>query len=396
MNFLEKLLDGVAVEWKPLGEVAKIQRGRRLVKSELEEFGNYAVFQNCMTPLGYYHESNVKSDTTFIISAGAAGEIGYSGVDFWAADDVYYFLTPENLKSKFLYYFLLTQQTKILGQVRRASVPRLSKTAFEKIQIPIPPLKIQAEIVRILDTFIALTAELTAELTDRQKQYNYYRDRLLTFEKGEVEWKPLGDLCVIGDGLHGTPKYDDSGEYYFINGNNLDNGRIVYNDKTKKVDELIFNKHGIVFTVENTVFMSINGTIGSVSFFNNEKIVLGKSVAFFNIKSPELYSRFLFYFLLTEYSKNYFEAQKTGSTIKNLGLKALRTFKIPVPPLAEQARIVAILDKFDTLTTSIREGLPREIALRQKQYEYYRDLLLTFPKSEEIEAHLNSMEKSHG
>jgi len=180
MNFLEKLLDGVAVEWKPLGEVAKIQRGRRLVKSELEEFGNYAVFQNCMTPLGYYHESNVKSDTTFIISAGAAGEIGYSGVDFWAADDVYYFLTPENLKSKFLYYFLLTQQTKILGQVRRASVPRLSKTAFEKIQIPIPPLKIQAEIVRILDTFIALTAELTAELTDRQKQYNYYRDRLLT------------------------------------------------------------------------------------------------------------------------------------------------------------------------------------------------------------------------
>jgi type I restriction enzyme, S subunit len=125
-----------------------------------------------MTPLGYYHESNVKSDTTFIISAGAAGEIGYSGVDFWAADDVYYFLAPENLKSKFLYHFLLTQQTKILGQVRRASVPRLSKTAFEKIQIPIPSLKVQAEIVRILDTFTTLTAELTveliAELTDRK------------------------------------------------------------------------------------------------------------------------------------------------------------------------------------------------------------------------------------
>jgi restriction endonuclease S subunit len=184
MNFLEKLLDGVAVEWKPLGDVAKIQRGRRLVKSELEEFGNYAVFQNCMTPLGYYYKSNVKSDTTFIISAGAAGEIGYSSVDFWAADDVYYFLAPENLKSKFLYYFLLTQQTKILGQVRRASVPRLSKTAFEKIKIPIPcpvnpdrSLAIQAEIVRILDTF----TELTAELTARKKQYEYYRDRLFTF-----------------------------------------------------------------------------------------------------------------------------------------------------------------------------------------------------------------------
>ena len=190
---LGQLLDGAAVEWKPLGEVSKIQRGRRLVKSELEEVGKYAVFQNCMTPLGYYHESNVKADTTFIISGGAAGEIGYSNVDFWAADDIYYFLTPENLKSKFLYYFLLTQQTKILSQVRRASVPRLSKTAFEKIQIPIPPLTIQAEIVRILDTFTELTTELTTELATelrlRQQQYEYYRDLLLSFPKPEDDEK---------------------------------------------------------------------------------------------------------------------------------------------------------------------------------------------------------------
>ncbi len=96
------------VEWKTLGEVVKLQRGKRLVKSQLERFGNYAVFQNSMTPLGYYHESNVKFDTTFIISAGAAGEIGYSAVDFWAADDVYFFLTPDNIESKFLYHFLLT------------------------------------------------------------------------------------------------------------------------------------------------------------------------------------------------------------------------------------------------------------------------------------------------
>jgi type I restriction enzyme, S subunit len=127
MNYLVKLLNGDTVEWKTLGEVFEIKRGKRLVKSQLEESGNYAVFQNSMTPLGYYHESNVLSDTTFIISAGAAGEIGYSSVDFWAADDVYYFVTPTNLKSKFLYYFLLTQKTKITGQVRRASVPRLSK-----------------------------------------------------------------------------------------------------------------------------------------------------------------------------------------------------------------------------------------------------------------------------
>ena len=193
----------------------------------------------------------------------------------------------------------------------------------------------------------------------------------------------MGDLCTIGDGLHGTPKYNDNGEYYFINGNNLDNGRIVFNDKTKKVDDITFNKYGIDFTIENTVFMSINGTIGNVSFYNNEKIVLGKSVAFFNIISSELHLRYLYYFLQTNYSNYYFESQKTGSTIKNLGLKALRAFKIPIPPLEEQERIVSILDKFDTLTNSITEGLPREIELRQKQYEYYRDLLLSFPKEED-------------
>jgi type I restriction enzyme S subunit len=143
----------------------------------------------------------------------------------------------------------------------------------------------------------------------------------------------------------------------------------------------MFEKHGINFETDKTVFLSINGTVGNVAFYNNEKIVLGKSVAFFKIQSPDLHLGYLFYLFQTEFSKNYFEANKTGSTIKNLGLKALRAFKIPVPSLAEQERIVAILDKFDALTNSITEGLPREIELRQKQYEYYRDLLLSFPAS---------------
>ncbi len=252
--------------------------------------------------------------------------------------------------------------------------------------LPYTPLHIQKEIVRILDAFseltAVLTAELTAELTARKKQYEYYRDKLLTFEEGEVKWKTLGDLCVIGDGLHGTPQYDDNGDYYFINGNNLDNGVIVYNDKTKKVDDSMYKKHGMLFTVQNTVFLSINGTVGSVSLYNNEKIVLGKSVAFFNIKSSEIHSKYLFYFLQTDFSKKYFEAQKTGSTIKNLGLKALRTFEIPIPPIEEQDRIASILDKFDAMTSSITEGLAREIELRQKQYEYDRNMLLNFPKKE--------------
>lgn len=182
------------VAWKPLGDVVNLKRGKRLVKSQLKEFGKYAVYQNSMKPLGYYHESNVKSDTVFIICGGAAGEVGYSDVDFWAADDVYLYLDADNLLSKFLYHCLLNQQNKILSQVRRASIPRLSKTAIEKLKIPIPypnnpktSLIEQTRIVSILDKFDALTNSISEglprEIELRQKQYEYYRDLLLSFPK---------------------------------------------------------------------------------------------------------------------------------------------------------------------------------------------------------------------
>ncbi len=179
------------VEWKVLEEVVEIKRGKRLIKNQLEKTGKYAVYQNCMIPLGYYHKNNVIADTTFIISAGSAGEIGYSDVDFWAADDVYYFVTKNDLKSRFLYHFLITQQQKIYSQVRRSSVPRLSKTAFEKLLIPIPPLEEQERIVSILDKFDTLTTSLTEglpkEIELRQKQYEYYRNMLLSFPKNNIK-----------------------------------------------------------------------------------------------------------------------------------------------------------------------------------------------------------------
>ena len=170
---------------KTLEEVAEIKRGRRLVRKELSEKGRYAVFQNSMTPLGFYDKSNVGGDTTFIISAGAAGEVGYSSVNFWAADDIYYFIPITTICSKYLYHFLLTKQPTIKGQVRRASVPRLAKNAFAKIKIPIPPLSEQQRIVSILDKFDTLTSSISEglpkEIELRRKQYEYYREQLLSF-----------------------------------------------------------------------------------------------------------------------------------------------------------------------------------------------------------------------
>ena len=173
------------VEYKALSEVAEIRRGKRLVKSELSTSGNYAVYQNSMIPLGYYSKSNVSEGTTFVISAGSAGEIGYSPNRFWAADDVYYFIFTDGVCSKYVYYFLLIKQQSIKRQVRRASVPRLSKSAFEKIKIPIPSLAEQQRIVSILDKFEALTTSISEglpkEITLRRKQYEYYRNQLLSF-----------------------------------------------------------------------------------------------------------------------------------------------------------------------------------------------------------------------
>lgn len=140
-----------------------------------------------MTPLGYFEKRNCLANTAFVISAGAAGEIGYSSIDFWAADDCFYFTCSAQLQSKFLYYALLCQQHYLLSRVRRASVPRLSRTIVEQIKIPIPPLSEQSRIVEILDKFDALVNHISeglpAEINARYQQYKYYRNKLLIFKE---------------------------------------------------------------------------------------------------------------------------------------------------------------------------------------------------------------------
>ena len=170
-----------------LEEVCEFKRGKRLVKSELQEDGEFPVYQNSIIPLGYYREKNFERDNTFIISAGAAGEIVYSDREFWAADDVYVLKTKENITSKYLYYLLLSKQYIIKSRVRKASIPRLSKDDIEKILVDIPPLSLQNKVVKVLDKFQVLLADtrglIPEEIEQRQKQYEYYREKLLTFDK---------------------------------------------------------------------------------------------------------------------------------------------------------------------------------------------------------------------
>lgn len=380
-NFIDKLLDGVEVEWIALNKLIPPQRGKRLVKSQLEDVGSYAVYQNSMTPLGFYHKSNAEAETTFVIVAGAAGEIGYSDVDFWAADDVYFFPTAKAVNNKYLYYFLLTKQHEISSQVRRASVPRLSISAVEKLKIPIPcpgnsekSLEIQAEIVRILDSFteltVDLTTELTTELTVRKRQYNYYRNQLLSFEEGTVEWKTLGELAENLDSMRKpvTSGLREFGEIPYYGAS----GIVDYvKDYLFDGDFLLVSEDGANLLARSTpIAFSISGK----SWVNNHAHVL-KFETYAERRYAEYYLNSID---LTPYI--------SGAAQPKLNQYNLNAIRIPDPSPAEKERIVSILDKFDALTKSISEGLFREIELRQKQYEYYRDFLLSFQKPEEMAA----------
>lgn len=401
LGFLEKLLDGASVEWRPLEDAVHIQRGKRLIKSQLEESGAFAVYQNSMTPLGYYHESNVQPDSAFIVCAGAAGEIGYSASAFWAADDVHFFESPETVLSKYLFHWLLTQQPKIRAQVRRASIPRLSKSVVGGLSFPIPcpdepekSLAIQAEIVRILDRLTDLTAdltvELTAELTARKQQYSYYRDHLLRFEDGGAEWKTLDEIGEFIRGKRFTKAdYVDEGVSAIHYGEIYTHYGVFTHETLSKVrsdmaDALRYAEQ------DDVVIAGVSETIEdvgkAVAWLGEEKVAIhDDSYAFRHAMNP----KFIVYAMQT----NAFHDQKakhvSSGKIKRLLIDGIKKIKLPVPypndrerSLAEQARIVAILDKFNMLTTSLSEGLPREIELRRQQYEYHRDLLLSFPKTE--------------
>ena len=375
LSFLDKLLDVVEVRWFKVGELISPQRGKRLVKSQLDEIGSYAVYQNSMRPLGYYHENNAQAGATFVIVAGAAGEIGFSDVAFWAADDVYFFPKASAVENKYLYHFLLTKQHEISSQVRRASIPRLSIAAVENLEIPIPcpdspakSLKIQREIVRILDNFTELTAGLTAELTARKKQYNYYRDQLLGFEDGDVEWKALGAVVAMRAGQHiSASKISDIACDEFIypcfGGNGV---RGYVKEKSHEGDYLLIGRQG-----------ALCGNVQRMKgkFYATEHAVVVTVSTDVNIDWA--------FHMLTLMNLNQYASQ---SAQPGLAVGKLEGLKIPIPALAEQIRIASMLDKFEALTNSLTEGLPREIELRQKQYAYYRDLLLSFPKTEEVVA----------
>lgn len=176
-----------AIKWLKLSDIVTIERGKRVVRNDLSQEIGYPVYQNALKPLGYYTDKNRNANSVFVIGAGAAGEIGYSYVDYWAADDCFTFVCDDKLNQRYLYFLLMSKQAYLKNNVRKSSIPRLPRIALENMEIPVPPLEEQERIVSILDRFDKLCNDISeglpAEIEARQKQYEYYRDKLLSFKE---------------------------------------------------------------------------------------------------------------------------------------------------------------------------------------------------------------------
>lgn len=321
---------------------------------------------------------------------GSLGNLFFVDVPFWTVDTIFYTEIDEaQIRPKYLYYFLTTVG---LGEMNQAGgVPSQTQSVLNKLKIPIPcpgnpekSLAIQSVIVRILDKFSALTAELTAELTMRKKQYNYYRDQLLSFKEGEVNWTTLGNeelfhICAGGTPSKSKAEYWDNGSIPWLKSESCNNKPVYFSKDF--ISELGLKKSTAKLLPKNTTLIALVGaTIFKTAFLEFEATTNQNIASIKSTKENIIADKFIFYFLTNLYNTLKSEMRNYGM----LNLTNLRQFRIPIPCIAEQKRIVSILDKFDTLTNSITEGLPREIELRQKQYEYYRDLLFSFPKPETV------------
>lgn len=400
LGFLEKLLDGAKVEWKALSDVGDFQRGKRFVKDDMADIGVPCIHYGEMyTHYGIWAREakafldeelaarlrTARPSDVVIVAAGETIEDIGNGTAWLGADDVvihdacFSFRSP--LDAKYVSYFLRTSAFKaqIKPSISSGKISSINAEGLGRARIPIPcpddPEKsqaIQGEIVRILDTFAELTAELTAELSQRKKQYNHYRDQLLTFDEDSVEWKTLGDVFNLFAGGDKPKDAFSDVETDEFNVPVLSNG---IGEKSQ------YGWTSEAKIKEPSLTVSARGTIGWTSYRDRPIFPIIRLLVL--TPKGEINLRYAYHYMKT--IEGNYRVPDSGIPQLTKPMIERTLFPIPFPDdpkksLEEQARIATILDTFDTLTTSLNEGLPREIELREKQYAWYRDQLLSFPK----------------
>jgi type I restriction enzyme S subunit len=394
-SFLEKLLDGVTVEWRPLGEVLVRSKGTNITAGQMRKLHKNGapvkIFAGGKTiafvDFEDIPEKHINRRPSIIVKSRGIIEFEYYDKPFSHRNEMWsYYSNNTYINIKFFYYFLKLNESRFQKIGSKMQMPQIATPDTDKFLVPIPcpndpkkSLEIQAEIVRILDAFTTYTTELTTELTARKKQYTYYRDQLLNFEGKDVEWKTLQEIFITRNGY--TPSTNDNSYWtdgtisWFRMEDIRENGRIL-GDSLQKITKKAV-KAGKLFPA-NSILVATCATIGehaliTVPHLSNQQF---NSLAIKQEFVERLDIKFVFYycFILDDWCR---KNTKTSS-FASVDMNGFKKFKFPIPSIEVQREIVRILDKFDVLTTSLTEGLPREIELRQKQYEYYRDKLFTF------------------
>jgi COG0732: restriction endonuclease S subunits len=403
-TFLEKLLDGAEVEWKPVKSLCNDNFWLMPATPEFDDNGTIPYITSKNIKGGKIDFQNTKyinehvyqelSRTRCIVEndilISMIGTIGEAAIVkqenlFFYGQNMYILRLNNKLVNHkfFLYYFTAPFiLNSLLSKKNSSNQGYLKAGQIENLKIPIPPLSVQTEIVKILDTLTALTSELTSELTLRRKQYEYYREKLLSEEelrKAGVEWRTIDEIFHLKNGY--TPsksikEYWENGSIPWFRMEDIrENGRIL-NTSLQKVSESAV-KGGRLFPA-NSIIVATSATIGehaliTIPFLANQRFTV------LSLK-PEYIDKFNIYFLY--YYCFIFDdwclKNTTVSSFSSVDMNGFRKFRIPLIQLKEQQRIVSILDKFETLTNSITEGLPLAIEQSQKRYEYYRELLLNF------------------
>lgn len=412
------------VEFKAVGDIATYTRGVTYSKNDEQTDGAIRVLRsnNITLSSNTVNFDDVKTvsdsvrvrdnqwlranDVLISAASGSKAHVGkvayiYEDIECCFGGFMAVLRTSGGMDSRFLFHLLIgsTFSNYLDSALSTSTINNLNASIVNAFRVPVPPLEVQREIVKVLDTFTTLTAELTAELEAeleaRRRQYQYYRDALLTFgectdadaSKQGLRWTTLGEvISALRTGLNPRQNFKlnlQGAENYYVTVRELGGFEINISEKTDRVDDaglsLIQNRSKLQV---GDVLFSGTGTIGRTALVsetpNNWNVKEGVYVITPN--PDHINARFLIYLLHSSSVRNYILAQADGSTVVSISMAALRKIPIPIPPLEEQARIVAILDKFDALTNSITEGLPREIELRRKQYEHYRDRLLSFPQ----------------
>lgn len=358
LNYIEKLVaelcpDGV--RYVSLGDISNIKRGKSLTKKNTLP-GSVPVIAGGRAPAYYHSTSNRQGPVVVVAGSGAyAGYVSYWEKDIYVSDA--FSIEPKDVSMvniKYIYYWLSSQQNKLYRLKSGSGVPHVYPRDFSKLITPLPHLTLQNKIVDILDKFTKLEAELEAELAARRAQYEYYRNSLFENLSGGGS-EILGNLVKIKNGK--SYKGFNSG------------------------DIPVYGSGGIMTYVDRSaysgpsVLIPRKGSLGNI-FYVDTPFWNVDTIFYTEINREKVTPKYLYHALQVQ---NLSELNTAGG-VPSLTQTVLKRVRIPLPSLTEQERIVKILDKFDALVNDISSGLPAEIEARRKQYEYYRDRLLTFPR----------------